>query len=166
MDFDTERPAAGLGTRAREVGEAVDVAEKRFEQFTIDAQDFLSARERGGTTGTSIEQASASLADAAEILNRSFPERGASGQFINVISPVVIPARQSLFTRRKRPYRNGRTRASPRTSRATYLLHPRLRAVELRVATIRTGAPRPGEDVAAGRAVRQAELYATPPASR
>ncbi|MCA1718121.1 MAG: SPFH domain-containing protein [Actinobacteria bacterium] len=97
MDFDTERTAAGLGTRARE---AVDeVAEKRFEQFTIDARDFLSARERGGTTGTSIEQASASLADAAEIVNRSFPGRGNSGQFINAISPVVIPARQSLFWR-------------------------------------------------------------------
>jgi hypothetical protein len=100
MDFDTERTAASLGTHVREAGEAVDeVTEKRFEQFTIDARDFLSARERGGTTGTSIEQASASLADAAEIVNRSFPERGASGQFINAISPVVIPARQSLFWR-------------------------------------------------------------------
>lgn len=80
MDFDTERNAAGLGARAREAGEAVEeVTEKRFEQFTIDARDFLSARERGGTTGTSIEQASASLADAAEIVNRSFPERGGIG---------------------------------------------------------------------------------------
>ncbi len=100
MDFDAERTAAGLATRARQAGESVEeVAEKKFEQFRIDARDFLSARERGGTTGTSIEQANASLADAAEIVNRSFPERGASGQFINAISPVVIPARQSLFWR-------------------------------------------------------------------
>jgi hypothetical protein len=44
-DFDTERTAAGLGARVREAGEAVEeVTEKRFEQFTIDARDFLSAR--------------------------------------------------------------------------------------------------------------------------
>ena len=86
---------------ARASGEAIgDVVEgERFEQFKIDARDFLSARERSGTTGTSIEQASATLDDAAEIVNRSFPSRGSSGQFINAISPVVIPARQSLFWR-------------------------------------------------------------------
>jgi hypothetical protein len=100
VDFDMERPATGRETRAREASEAVgEVAEKRFEQFRIDARDFLSPRGRSGTTGTSIEQANASLADAMEIVNRSFPERGASGQLINAISSVVIPVRQSLLWR-------------------------------------------------------------------
>ena len=69
------------------------------EQFRIDARDFLSARERGGTTGTRIEQQTAALSEAAEIVNRSFPTVDASGRFINAISPVVIPNRQSLFWR-------------------------------------------------------------------
>jgi len=70
-----------------------------IEQFEIDARDFLSARERGGTAGTIIEQRTVSLPEAAEVLNRSFPAQGSSGQFINAISPVVIPNRQSLFWR-------------------------------------------------------------------
>ena len=98
MDFDAGRTAAELGGRAREAGGAI-AENERFEQFRIDARDFLSARERGGTTGTRIEQATASLAEASEIVNRSFPGQGSSGQFINAISPVVIPARQSLFWR-------------------------------------------------------------------
>jgi regulator of protease activity HflC (stomatin/prohibitin superfamily) len=73
---------------------------EQFEEFQADPEDFLSARERGGgTAGTRIEQQSAALADAAEIINRSFPQREASGQFVNAISPVVIPNRQSLFWR-------------------------------------------------------------------
>ena len=65
---------------------------KEIEQFRIDAADFLSARERGEAAGTRIEQMSASLEDSAEIVNRSFPQRDAdSGQYTNVISPVVIP---------------------------------------------------------------------------
>jgi len=65
---------------------------KDIEQFRIDAADFLSARERGEAAGTRIEQMSASLEDSAEIVNRSFPQREAtSGQYTNVISPVVIP---------------------------------------------------------------------------
>ncbi|MBA2512355.1 MAG: SPFH domain-containing protein [Rubrobacteraceae bacterium] len=73
--------------------------EDQAEQFKIDARDFLSARERGGTTGTRIEQQSAALSEAAEIVNRSFPTVDESGRFINAISPVVIPNRQSLFWR-------------------------------------------------------------------
>jgi hypothetical protein len=69
-----------------------------FEEFSVDEKDFLSARERGGAAGTRIEQSSASLAEAAEIVNRSFPERSASGT-TNVVFPVVIPNRQSLFWR-------------------------------------------------------------------
>ncbi len=62
-------------------------------------QGLFSARERGGTTGTRIDQQTAALSDAAEIVNRSFPTLEPSGRFINAISPVVIPNRQSLFWR-------------------------------------------------------------------
>ncbi|MGH3144708.1 MAG: SPFH domain-containing protein, partial [Rubrobacter sp.] len=89
---------ARLGDRAQEVVEGLADGEGA-EQFRIDARDFLSARERGGTTGTRIEQQSAALSDAAEIVNRSFPTQEPSGRFINAISPVVIPNRQSLFWR-------------------------------------------------------------------
>src|SRR5688500_18035546 len=62
------------------------------ENSSINEADFLSARERGEAPGTRIEQMSASLEDSAEIVNRSFPQRDAtSGQYTNVISPVVIP---------------------------------------------------------------------------
>ncbi len=85
--------------RAREAVEEF-TEDEQFEEFQADPEDFLSARERGGgTAGTRIEQQTAALTDAAEIINRSFPEREASGQFVNAISPVVIPNRQSLFWR-------------------------------------------------------------------
>jgi regulator of protease activity HflC (stomatin/prohibitin superfamily) len=85
--------------QARESVEEFTESEQ-FEEFQADPEDFLSARERGGgTAGTRIEQQAAALADAAEIINRSFPEREASGQLVNAISPVVIPNRQSLFWR-------------------------------------------------------------------
>ncbi|HET6659506.1 MAG TPA: SPFH domain-containing protein [Rubrobacter sp.] len=86
-----------LGEQAREL--TVGIAREESEQFRIDARDFLSARERGGTTGTRIDQQTAALSDAAEIVNRSFPTLEPSGRFINAISPVVIPNRQSLFWR-------------------------------------------------------------------
>ena len=86
-----------LGEQAREL--TVAIAREESEQFRIDARDFLSARERGGTTGTRIDQQTAALSDAAEIVNRSFPTLEPSGRFINAISPVVIPNRQSLFWR-------------------------------------------------------------------
>src|ERR687890_473903 len=84
-----------LGERAQDLTEGMQDS----EQFRIDARDFLSARERGGTTGTRIDQQTAALSDAAEIVNRSFPTLEPSGRFINAISPVVIPNRQSLFWR-------------------------------------------------------------------
>ena len=87
---------ARLGERVRDAVEDLDGG---AEQFKIDARDFLSARERGGTTGTRIEQQTAALSEAAEIVNRSFPTVDPSGRFINAISPVVIPNRQSLFWR-------------------------------------------------------------------
>jgi regulator of protease activity HflC (stomatin/prohibitin superfamily) len=87
-----------LGDRARDLAEGIAQGDGA-EQFRIDARDFLSARERGWTAGTRIEQQTAALSDAAEIVNRSFPTLDSSGQFINAISPVVIPNRQSLFWR-------------------------------------------------------------------
>lgn len=76
----------------RALDTVVDIAQsEQFEQFRINAEDFLSARERGESAGTRIDQMSAALDDAAEVVNRSFPERQPSGQFTNVISPVVIP---------------------------------------------------------------------------
>jgi hypothetical protein len=82
-----------LGEQARDLTDGI--AREASEQFRIDAKDFLSARERGGTTGTRIDQQTAALSDAAEIVNRSFPTLEPSGRFINAISPVVIPNRQS-----------------------------------------------------------------------
>jgi regulator of protease activity HflC (stomatin/prohibitin superfamily) len=77
--------------RVVEVAQEIATGEQ-FEQFRINATDFLSARERGEASGTQIEQMSASLEDAAEVVNRSFPQHDkTSGQFTNVISPVVVP---------------------------------------------------------------------------
>ena len=84
-----------IGQRAREaIGEIA--GSEQFEQFRVDARDFLSAREAGGSSGTRLDQMSASLDDVAEIVNRSFSEQQPTGQFTNVISPVVIPNRRSL----------------------------------------------------------------------
>lgn len=91
--------------RAREVSEQArnaveDLAQgQEVEDFEVDEADFPSARERGGTAGTRIEQSSAKLSEAAEIANRSYPERGATGGVVNVVYPVVLPDRQSLFWR-------------------------------------------------------------------
>ena len=89
---------AKVRQRAREAVEEFS-QDEQFGEFEIDSGDFLSARERGGTAGTEIEQQTASLSEASEILNRSFPTQSSSGEFVNVISPVVIPNRQSLFWR-------------------------------------------------------------------
>jgi regulator of protease activity HflC (stomatin/prohibitin superfamily) len=69
------------------------------EQFRVNAADFVSARGANESTGTRIEQMSTLLDDAAEIVNRSFPQRdNATGQFTNVISPVVMPRDPRSFT--------------------------------------------------------------------
>ncbi|MGI8540709.1 MAG: SPFH domain-containing protein, partial [Rubrobacteraceae bacterium] len=81
-----------VGERAeRAVSDAAGEAGDNFEQFQVDAKDFLSARELGEAVSTRIDARSASLAEASEILGRSFPERSEGGQFTNVISPVVMP---------------------------------------------------------------------------
>ena len=89
---------AKVRQRAQEAVEEF-AQDEQFGEFEVNSEDFLSARERGGTSGTEIEQQTASLSEASEILNRSFPTRTSSGEFVNVISPVVIPNRQSLFWR-------------------------------------------------------------------
>lgn len=78
-----------LQTLRKAVNVAAEVLEN--DQFQIDPQDFFSAKERGGSVGTHIAQFTASLSDAAQILNSSVPQQDEAGGYINVISPVVMP---------------------------------------------------------------------------
>lgn len=75
------------------LSKAMEVASEVMEndEFKINPKDFFSARERGGSVGTQIAQLTASLADAAQLLNSSVPQKDASGNYINVISPVIMP---------------------------------------------------------------------------
>lgn len=75
---------------------AIEIAQEllgsdQVEQFKLNSADFLSPRSAGESAGTRIEQMLTSLEDAAETVNRSFPQRDQQGHFTNVISPVVIP---------------------------------------------------------------------------
>ncbi len=84
--------------KVRQVANAViQVAgSEEFESVRLNVQDFLSARERGESTSTHIQQMVASLSEATEVLNRSFPEETIEGEaprYTNVISPVLIPKR-------------------------------------------------------------------------
>jgi regulator of protease activity HflC (stomatin/prohibitin superfamily) len=80
------------------VGAISDVVQsEEFEQFHMQASDFLSARERGESAGTEITQMTANIEEAAEFVNRSFAREDPSGQYINVISPIVIPKSQRSF---------------------------------------------------------------------
>lgn len=81
------------GESVREVlGTVSEVAQsEEFEQFRMRAEDFLSARDAGGSPSTQIAQMTSSIGEAAEILNRSFSKEERGGQRTNVISPVVIP---------------------------------------------------------------------------
>jgi regulator of protease activity HflC (stomatin/prohibitin superfamily) len=74
------------------LGAISDVVESdEFEQFRINAEDFFSARDHGGSEGTQIEQMTASLGEVAEIVNRSFAKEDSKGERVNIVSPVVIP---------------------------------------------------------------------------
>ena len=74
------------------LGAVSEIAQsEEFEQFRLNAQDFVSARERGESSGTQIAQMSAAIGEAAEILNRSFSKEESPEQHTNVISPVVVP---------------------------------------------------------------------------
>lgn len=65
---------------------------EEFEQFMLNAQDFVSNRGMSGdAVSTKLSQTVAALDDAAEILNRSFAKKGESGGETKVISPVVMP---------------------------------------------------------------------------
>lgn len=70
---------------------------EEFEEFRVNARDFLSARERGQSPGTQISQMTVSLSEAAEVLNRSFAKTEDDGRYTNVISPVVIPKETRSF---------------------------------------------------------------------
>src|SRR5215210_3692161 len=85
--------ARGCGKRSRTSAGKAGPSSSRSTPGTS------SPRGSAGTTGTRIEQQTAALSEAAEIVNRSFPTVDTSGRFINAISPVVIPNRQSLFWR-------------------------------------------------------------------
>lgn len=62
-----------------------------FEQFKVEAQDFLSARERGVSPATQIIQSAVGLTEAPEVINQSFSKEDSTGHYTNVISPVVVP---------------------------------------------------------------------------
>ncbi len=83
--------------RARNIVSTVaDVAQsEQFEQFRVNARDFLSAREAGSISSTQIEQVITSLGEVAEVLNRNLPQtdQETATPTTNVISPVVIPRR-------------------------------------------------------------------------
>jgi regulator of protease activity HflC (stomatin/prohibitin superfamily) len=76
-------------TTAQMLGELLN--SDTIEQFKLNSADFLSPRSAEDSTGTRIEQMATMLEDAAETVNRSFPQRSQAGQYTNVISPVVIP---------------------------------------------------------------------------
>lgn len=74
------------------VGQVADVVQsEEFEQFKVSARDFLSAREQGESPVTQITQSEASIDDAPGIVNQSFSRKEQSGQYTNIISPVVVP---------------------------------------------------------------------------
>jgi hypothetical protein len=61
---------ANVQTIVRGVSEFVQ--SDAFEQFQIDARDFISARQGGESAVTKISQMASTLDEAAEVLNRSF----------------------------------------------------------------------------------------------
>ncbi len=78
----------------RLAGTLSDIAESEaFEQFTVQARDFLSAREQaqGGAAGTLITEQRVSFDDAAEAVNHGLTQNDSEGRSINVITPVVVP---------------------------------------------------------------------------
>ncbi|HMQ51774.1 MAG TPA: SPFH domain-containing protein [Anaerolineae bacterium] len=77
----------------KKIRSAIDVASDALEEndFKIDPRDFFSAQERAGSVGTQIAQLTASLSEAAQILNSSRAQQGQDGRYTNVISPVIMP---------------------------------------------------------------------------
>ncbi len=92
------RAVAGAGERFQQAaGTAADAVSQTTEGFELDPGDFLAARERGTSVGTRIEQKTVSLNEAGEVLNKSGSERSKSGQFTNVIVPMVMPKRRTFL---------------------------------------------------------------------
>lgn len=90
------RPNAPNIMTTSRVKRAFDLAKEltdteQFDQFKLDAADFVSPRSAAAASGTRIEQMMTALDEAAEVVNRSFPQRATTGEYTNVISPVVIP---------------------------------------------------------------------------
>ena len=61
------------------------------EEFLMDAKDFISSRERGGSSVTQLAQLTTSLAESAQVLNSTHAKQEADGGYTNIISPVVMP---------------------------------------------------------------------------
>lgn len=85
-----------MSTNAKSIqqilGTVADVAQsEEFEQFRVQAEDFLSARDAGVSPSTEIGQMAVSISEAAEVLNRSFTKEDEPRRRTNVISPVVLP---------------------------------------------------------------------------
>lgn len=86
------RDAAATLGQSEAFQEAVGGAvEKVREGWAFDPADFFSAPEHSASAGTQIRQATVPLSEAGETLNRSVSERSPTGQYINVITPVVLP---------------------------------------------------------------------------
>lgn len=81
----------------QKLSSAIDALSEVADEFEIDPKDFFSPRERTGTSGTQIAQLTASLTEAAQILNSSVPRENESGGYTNVISPVVMPRDSRSF---------------------------------------------------------------------
>jgi hypothetical protein len=87
-----EKQMSNIAQVVRTLAESEEV-----EQFRVNARDFISARDRGASTGTQIAQMAASLTEATQVLNRSFAKEEGPGRYTNVISPVVAPKDSRSF---------------------------------------------------------------------
>jgi len=61
------------------------------EQFMMDAKDFISSKEGGGSSVTQLAQLTTALAESAQVLNSSYTKEENDGGYTNIISPVVMP---------------------------------------------------------------------------
>ncbi|GAA5052319.1 SPFH domain-containing protein [Thermocatellispora tengchongensis] len=85
-------PRASVGQAVEGlVGQVQEQMQQGERAFRLDPRDFAAARDQTASAGTLIEARTASLAEAGEIINRSFAGKGPDGEPVHVISPVVIP---------------------------------------------------------------------------
>jgi regulator of protease activity HflC (stomatin/prohibitin superfamily) len=80
----------------RATGQRDDGTTSRQAAVT-DPDDFMAARDQGASVGTRIEQQTASLNSAGEVLNSSELTRGPNGP-VHVICPMVIPRGRTFLT--------------------------------------------------------------------